>query len=289
MLLLEDRRFYVYVFLDPTKPGNYEYGKYEFGFEPFYVGKGWGWRISNSKSKYILNSFKYNKIKKLRINGFEPIALKYIEHLTEYEAFKNEIDMIKTIGRRDRGIGPLTNLDNGGKGSVGYTHTSKTRKKMSIIQKRIFKDPIEGKRLKELASIRMKNRFKDPNERLKMRNFRLGKKATEETKLKYSSALRRRWKDPVQRIKMSVGYPHSEEAKKKQSDSKMGDKNPNFGKSLSQEEKDRIIKKLGHPIIINNIHYNSIREAGRYLKTHNEIIRYRIKSKNFPNYKYAAA
>lgn len=37
MLLLEDKRFYVY--LDTRKPGAYEYGNYKFDFELFYVGQ----------------------------------------------------------------------------------------------------------------------------------------------------------------------------------------------------------------------------------------------------------
>ena len=33
-------KFYVYAYLDPTKPGKYVYDNIEFEFEPFYVGKG---------------------------------------------------------------------------------------------------------------------------------------------------------------------------------------------------------------------------------------------------------
>jgi hypothetical protein len=32
--------FYVYVYCDPRKPGDYIYEKYKFLYEPFYVGKG---------------------------------------------------------------------------------------------------------------------------------------------------------------------------------------------------------------------------------------------------------
>ena len=33
------KKYYVYVFLDKSKPGNFEYGDLKFDFEPFYIGK----------------------------------------------------------------------------------------------------------------------------------------------------------------------------------------------------------------------------------------------------------
>ena len=53
--LLEDRRFYIYAYLDPRKPGDFQYpeAKIKFNYEPFYIGKGHAERkfdhISDSK------------------------------------------------------------------------------------------------------------------------------------------------------------------------------------------------------------------------------------------------
>ena len=47
MINKNPNRFYVYVYLDPRKPGKYKYGEYEFDYEPVYVGKGTNYRLNS--------------------------------------------------------------------------------------------------------------------------------------------------------------------------------------------------------------------------------------------------
>jgi len=49
----DKNRFYVYVYLDPRKPGNYTYGDYHFDYEPFYVGKGCDDRLNDHLKKLL--------------------------------------------------------------------------------------------------------------------------------------------------------------------------------------------------------------------------------------------
>jgi len=78
------RKFYVYVFLDPRKPGRFAYGDQEFTHEPFYVGKGSGKRLSavHRKESPFLTA-KLNRIAK-------PIKLLLCEHKTESTAIQRK-------------------------------------------------------------------------------------------------------------------------------------------------------------------------------------------------------
>jgi len=126
--------YYVYLLLDSSKPGDYQYGDFKFNFEPFYVGKGKGYRIKNTTKDLRSNLFKSNKIKKLLENNIEIIKIKLFENIEENESLQKEIMLIKTIGRRNLNNGPLVNLTDGGEGLSGFVYTEETLKKRSISQ-----------------------------------------------------------------------------------------------------------------------------------------------------------
>jgi hypothetical protein len=144
MLILEDKRFYVYIYLDPRKLGKYVYGEYEFEAEPFYVGMGHGDRkLAHLYFAHELNekSYKSNKIRKIKRETNKDAVIVSKNNLTRKDAANEEIKMIATIGRKDLNLGPLLNLTNGGDGSVGVVITDKIRKNWSKAQKRIWQNP----------------------------------------------------------------------------------------------------------------------------------------------------
>lgn len=112
--------YYVYVYLDPRKPGNFRYGDIEFDFEPFYVGKGIGSRYLSHiyvAKKTEESTHKLNKIRKIIKEENElPIIEFPFFGLDESTAFEKEIELITDIGRIDLSTGPLVNLTNGGDG-----------------------------------------------------------------------------------------------------------------------------------------------------------------------------
>jgi len=88
-------RYYVYILLDDMIKGRYDNEYCSIEYRPFYVGKG----DSKSKNKTerhlkhyketkqnltkIVNPHKFNKIKKLQENGFEPNFLIIYDSVTD--------------------------------------------------------------------------------------------------------------------------------------------------------------------------------------------------------------
>jgi hypothetical protein len=129
--------YYVYIYLNKNKPGEYSYDDVSFDYEPFYVGKGKGKRYLYHLNK-VRNNSKYKSNLKFRIIeenikfGLEPIIIRY-DNLTEEQSLILEKSLIKKIGRIDIKCGPLTNRNDGGlKPQDNYHHDEESKNKISI-------------------------------------------------------------------------------------------------------------------------------------------------------------
>jgi hypothetical protein len=201
-----EKIYYTYVYLNPLKSGKFEYEKLKFNYSPFYVGKGKGKRMfhhyNNKTLNSDLNKHKTNTIKQILRNEKLPIIVKFSEKLFENEAFDDEIFLIKTIGRSDLNLGPLTNMTNGGDGcsghlwQIGRKHTEETKKKISDTLKKtsiwVTNNPSKTKEHREMMSKLLKGRKFSNETRRKISESSKGKKLSKETKKKIGESTKQR-------------------------------------------------------------------------------------------------
>jgi hypothetical protein len=128
--------FYVYIYLDPLKPGKYTYPEIglSFLYEPIYVGKG-------RKNRYLYHircaywkcyrGIFIDRIKNILSHNVYPLVLKLSDSLTERESSNKEIHFIGNIGRLDKGTGTLLNKTRGGDGVVSCIYTKERRESIS--------------------------------------------------------------------------------------------------------------------------------------------------------------
>lgn len=130
--------YYVYVLLDPRKPGEYQYGKWTFTHRPFYVGKGKGGRARRHFKDYLnkstTQSYNARKVKRIaaihEATGGEPIV-KAIKNLSEARAFELEQQVIDAIGYGRNG--PLVNMTAGGLGGTGAIRKAMSTKSKAAL------------------------------------------------------------------------------------------------------------------------------------------------------------
>lgn len=156
---------YVYVLLDPRKPGNYKYSYWTFDYEPFYVGKGSKNRINSTVlyEKHVGKSgtFKKKLVSKLVREGYTEIPYKILRtDLTDSEAFSLERRLIQKIGRRNMNCGPLVNLSDGGEGEIGRKVTRKTRSLLSERSKEQNSKMTEREREQKSAKLKSSHRHR---------------------------------------------------------------------------------------------------------------------------------
>lgn len=120
--------FFVYCYYNPLKMENNQP-------QPFYVGKGKNKRYLAHMFESSLvrgpNKHKANTIKSILVAGQQPIIEILSTHENEEDAFIAERRAISQIGRADLGLGPLTNMTDGGEGTSNKVFTPEYRKKLS--------------------------------------------------------------------------------------------------------------------------------------------------------------
>lgn len=141
------KRHYVYVLMDPRRPGPFRYGRNTFSHEPFYVGKGVGGRVNIHWAKFLKgqaqtrdNTPKLARFRHLLNEGYEPIAQIKYQYDTQEEAYDKEFELIAKI-KRIRYGGPLLNLSAGGKGALDAPrekYTKKRKQQMSAALKATY-------------------------------------------------------------------------------------------------------------------------------------------------------
>ena len=253
--------FFVYVYLDPRKPGIFEYKDLIFEFEPIYIGKGKDDRMHFHKSLKGKNKYFKNKLKNIYSKNLKPIVYKIKEFIKEEESYLYEEYCIKTIGRFIKNEGPLTNINKGGIGKIGFDEIVK--EKISKANKGLK----WNKEQKELQSLKTSGK----------KNGMYGKTHTKKTKEKISKA--------------NKGRKHSEESKKKMSNAHKGHKRHTTeqistikeymsNRTVSKETKEKIrLSKTGKNL--SKEHRDAISKGktgvkrGPYKKTGNKRINYK--------------
>lgn len=249
--------YYVYIYLNPLKPGNFEYKKFNFEFEPFYIGLGKKNRInhhiiwSKYKEKYNLHkTVKEYTILKILKNNIEPIRFKLYENLTLYSAIRLEKYLIKLIGRRDLDKGSLANLTDGGEGTFGRVYTDIQLENRKILTNKLWCDGIYDNR----DFNGDKNPFYNKHHTEETKN-KIIIKIGDSQKGNKNSNYGKKWSEDAKRIaskRQIENHAHltgennpskRKDVRKKISDGKLGEKNPNAKKWLliSPENEEFII------------------------------------------------
>lgn len=226
--------FYVYEYWDICKD------------EPFYVGKGTNERcyehIKEAKrNNKTGNQHKLNRIRAILQTGKEPDIRIVYEHTDEQTVYDEEERRILMYGRRDLETGPLTNLNNGGRG--GTSPSAETRKKISDGRKGFTHS--EETRLK--ISEAGKQRTHTEETKQKMSQSHKGKVFSEETKQKMSDAKKdyipwNAGKKLGSEYKTAGSFAKGNKPWNKGQEHMTGDKNPMFGKTHNDSIKEKIRK-----------------------------------------------
>jgi len=226
--------------------------------QPFYIG------IGSDLSFYRANKFSERNEIWERIKNKTEILVEILHNNIEWEeACEIEIQLIKKYGRINNKTGILSNMTDGGEGTLNKVISDDTRYLLGNGVR--GKQRTDESRLKQSITSKGIKKTKEHSE--KIRQYRLGKKMSEESKKKMSenSKGRQTW---------NKGVKFSEESKIKMRDSKKGKNilgsNPNSKIVLNTE---------------NGIYYDTLKEAAISVNIGYSNFKQKIK-KNKINFKY---
>lgn len=226
--------------------------------KPFYIG------IGSDFNFYRANKFLGRNEIWERIKNKTEILVEILHNDIEWsDACKIEIELIKKYGRINNKTGILSNMTDGGEGTLNRVISEDTRYLLGNGNR--GKKRTEKSKLKQSQVTKGVKKPKSHGE--KIREYRIGKKMSEETK-------RRMSENSKGRSSWNKGIPFSEESKIKMSNSKKGKKtlgdNPNSKIVLNTE---------------NGIYYNTLKEAAISINMGYSSFKEKIKI-NKINFKY---
>jgi len=195
--------FYNYIYLDPRKTGDYNYGQYHFDYEPFYVGKG-------SNGRYKGSHYNCKEIfLELKSANIEHICIFPFENISETMALEKETEFICLIGRKDKGKGPLLNKKDRDSGNAGIIFSEDHKRKISEANKgeknyvygkhlseehkRKISKSLIGRKFSEERKQNMRGRIFSENSIQKIKEKRSKQIFSEETRIKMSMSQKRRF------------------------------------------------------------------------------------------------
>jgi hypothetical protein len=245
MLYSKEKIYYVYILLDPRKPGIYDYGNNRIlNFEPFYVGKGKGSRLychEKTALKKLRNkrslkeNHKLNKIKNIINAGLRVISKKVKTNLTEKQAFLLETKVIVFIGRSDLGKGPLTNHSDGGEGPSNPSE--KRRKRLSRAAKQQAKNRTPEERKKTSLALKRTRLARTPEE-----NERIREKSSNSLKKSWGKKTEKQVKNRSRKIQKTWKNKSKEELIK--FSKIMSNRKKKVWKNYSEDERNIVSKNM---------------------------------------------
>lgn len=178
----------------------------------------------------------YSAIQKYGWDNFEHIII--LTGLSAEEANLKEQELISFYKTTQKEFG--YNLQKGGN---NRTINENTRKKLSLSTTNRWKDP----EFKKYFSDLMKQKWQDPTYREKITKAKIGQShISEEGKKRISEA---RKKYIAEHGTPTQGKGHSEATKQKIRESKLGEKNPMYGKTTSDKQKQVAKETMSSPVM----------------------------------------